>query len=74
MVYTINGKEYVLVKVPLDDKSVEEITSAMKKHNGIVQDWEIMVRGFFLSHKIKISVFIPSENINQFNEDIYHKK
>lgn len=29
MVYTINGKEYVLVKVPLDEKSIEEITSAI---------------------------------------------
>ena len=72
MVYTINNKEYVLVKVPLADKSIDEIISVMKQHNCIVQDWEIMVRGFFLSHKIKISVLVPSENIEKFNEQLYN--
>lgn len=68
IVHNINGKEYVLVKIPIEDNTVDEITASIRENEGIVQDWEIIVRGIFFSHKIKISVLIPSQNISRFNE------
>lgn len=72
IVHVINGKEYVLVKVPLgNDASVKQFTEAAHDHNGIIQDWEVMLKGIFFSHKVKVSVLIPSENIEKFNEQLY---
>lgn len=73
IVHNINGREYVLVKIPVEGKMVDEITAAIKENEGIIQDWEVMVRGIFFSHKIKISVLIPSQNISRFNEQTMFK-
>jgi hypothetical protein len=77
MVYNINSIEYVLVNVIVVDNNKDKLNSLMTKHKCIVQDF-ILIRGnsifTFLglySPKVKLSIFVPTKNIIEFNNQLY---
>lgn len=72
MVYSINNTEYVLIKTPVHEKNMKELTNAVKEFDCIIQDWEVLMRFLFLSPRIKISILVPAKNVKKFSDKLFN--
>lgn len=76
MVYTFNNTEYILLNIIVIDGKTEKIDNAIKKHGCIIQDFNIMrtnltlLSFLFGTTKIKVSVLVPTKNLDKFNDEI----
>lgn len=80
MVYTINDTQYVLVKLPVvddDDGKRKIFEKQIEKYKCLVVDFEIMrgnltlINFLFGSTKIKISLLVPANHIEEFNKEVF---
>ena len=79
MVYKINDIEYVLVNVILIEEDIKKTSKIVDDNECIIQDFKYMrcnlslFTFLFGSRKLKVTLFVPSKNIIQFNKQLYDK-
>lgn len=76
MVYTFNNTEYILLNIIAIDSEIKKVDNAIKKYECIIQDFNIMrtnltlLSFLFGSTKTKVSILVPTKNLDKFNKEI----
>jgi hypothetical protein len=65
LIYTINGKNYLLFEVKVDSSTADNLLDAVTKYKGILQSYDKNTG--FCETKHHLRFLIPEENIMAFS-------
>ena len=65
LIYTINGKNYLLFEVKVNSHTAERLLEGVSKHGGILQSYDKNTGFWETKHHLKF--LIPEENIMSFS-------
>lgn len=65
LIYTINGKNYLLFEVKVNSATAEGLLEGITKHGGILQSYDKNTGFWETKHHLKF--LIPEENIMSFS-------
>ena len=65
LIYTINGKNYLLFEVKVDSSTADNLLDAVNKYKGILQSYDKNTG--FCETKHHLRFLIPEENIMSFS-------